>query len=106
MGFELTKFPAHRYTMMESHLFDVLPKNGKKVTSADMVEKRMEMGDWDVAHPRKNITTVMQRLLEKIDDNKEPFRIAKAGKEAGHHTVEYWLEERAPVRKKRKANGR
>ena len=84
----------------------MLQKNGKKVTSADIVEMRQALGDWDVAHPRKNITTVMQRLLEKIEDNNEPFRIAKAGKEEGHHTVEYWLEERVPVRKKRKANGR
>jgi len=102
--FELTKFPAIRYTMMENHLFDVLPKNGKKVTSADLVEKRMAMGDWDVLNPRKNITTTMQRLLEKIDDNEEPFRIAKAEKATGHHTVEYWLERRPRARKK--ANGR
>jgi hypothetical protein len=104
--FELTKFPSNRYTMMENHLFDALPKNGKKVNSADIVMMRRDMGDWDVKNPSKNITTVMQRLLEKIDENKEPFRIAKEGKYEGHHMVEYWLEERAPVRRKRKANGR
>lgn len=108
--FELTKFPSNRYTMMENHLFDVLPKEGRaserRVGSAYLVEKRREMGDWDVQNPLKNITTVMQRLLEKIDENGEPFRIAKEGKYEGHHMVEYWLEEREPVRKKRKANGR
>jgi hypothetical protein len=103
MKFELTKFPATRYTMMENHLFDVMPKNGRKVGSDFFVEKRLEMGKWDVKNPLKNITTTMQRLLEKIDHNREPFRIAKAGKEEGHHMVEYWLEERTS---KRKANGK
>ena len=110
MKFELTKFPAIRYTMMENHLFDMLPKDGRredrKVDSAYIVERRQKLGDWDVVNPRKNITTVMQRLLEKIDANEEPFRIAKADKTTGHHTVEYWLEERPPVRKKRKVNGK
>ena len=104
--FELSKFPSNRYTMMENHLFDKMPKNGRKVGSAYLVKKRVEMGDWDVKNPLKNITTVMQRLLDKIDENEEPFRIAKHGKEEGHHMVEYWLEERAPVRKKRMVNGR
>lgn len=110
MRFELTKFPSIRYTMMENHLFDMLPQAGRrderKVTSADLVAQRQALGDWNVANPRKNITTTMQRLLEKIDDNGEPFRIAKAEKEEGHHTVEYWLEEREPVRTKRRVNGR
>ena len=106
MKFELTKFPVNRYTMMENHLFDMFPQNGKKVDSNYFVEKRREMGDWGVQNPRKNITTTVQRLLEKIDDNGEPFRIAKAEKEEGHHTVEYWLEERPPMRKKRKMNGK
>ena len=106
MTFELTKFPNIRYTMMENHLFDKLPKNGKKVGSADIVKMREEMGEWDVKFPLKNITVTMNRLMEKIDDNGEPFRIAKSDKAPGHHMVEYWLEARTPVRKKRRINGR
>jgi len=113
MKFELTKFPTTRYTMMENHLFDVMPKEGRvkdrRVGSDFFVQKRLEMGEWDVKNPLKNITTTMQRLLEKIDDNGEPFRIAKAGKEEGHHKVEYWLEMRDPdeIKKpRRKVNGK
>jgi hypothetical protein len=105
MRFELTRFPPIRYTMLESHLFDKLPKNGRKFGSDDVVKMREGMGEWDVKFPLKNATVTMQRLMDKIDDNEEPFRIVKAGKEAGHHKVEYWLEARTPVRKKRKANG-
>ena len=106
MRFELTKFPPIRYTMLENHLFDKLPKNGKRFDSNDVVKMREAMGEWDVKFPLKNATVTMQRLLEKIDNNGEPFRIAKDDKAPGHHRVEYWVEARAPVRKKRKANGR
>ena len=89
MSFELTKFPATRYTMMENHLFDALPKNGKKVSSADLVEKRLAMGDWDVLNPRKNITTTMQRLLEKIDEQRGavPNRQGGQGNRPSHGRV-------------------
>ena len=100
---QLTKFPKIRYTMMENHLFDKLPKNGRKFDSADIVKMRESMGEWDVKFPLKNATVTMQRLLEKIDDNGEPFQIMKEDKSPGHHKVEYWL---APRSRKRKANGR
>ena len=104
--FELTKYPLQPYTTLENRLFDWLPRNGKKVGSDYFVQKRKELSDWDVANPRKNITTMMQRLLDKIEENGEPFRIAKTEKAPGHHKVEYWLEERPPVRRKRRVNGR
>jgi hypothetical protein len=102
--FKLTRFPETRYTMMESHLFDVLPKNGRKIDSAAIVKLREEMGDWDVKFPMKNITVTMQRLIDKIEANGEPFQIVKDGKRTGHHKVQYWIEPRKPARKK--ANGR
>ena len=101
---KLTRFPETRYTMMELHLFDKLPKTGRKFDSADIVKMREDMGDWDVAFPLKNITVTMNRLIDKIEANGEPFRICKDGKRTGHHKVEYWLEQR--TEKKRKANGK
>ena len=93
---ELTKFPKVRYTMMENHLFAKLPKNGRKVDSADVAEMRKKMGDWDVKFPLKNITVTMQNLINKIDKNKEPFRIIKEDKVPGQPTkgVVYWVEKR------------
>jgi len=103
MSYELTKFPKNvRYTMMENHLFDMLPKNGKRVSSADIADGRKALGKWDVKFPLKNITVVMNNLIEKIDANRETFRLAKDGKYPGHPEVEYWLEPRS----KKKANGK
>jgi len=99
--FELTKFPEYRYTMMESHLFDRLPKNGKKVGSAEIVAMREDMGDWNVKFPLKNITVTMNRLREKIEDNGEPFCIMKDDKAPGHHKVEYWIEARKTAHRKK-----
>jgi hypothetical protein len=95
MRFELTKFPAHRYSIFESHLFDKLPKNRKRFNSADIVKIRKAMGgEWDVKFPLKNATTWMQRLLEKVDANGEAFQIMKDDKRTGHHVVEYWIQKR------------
>jgi len=107
MTIELTKFPKIRYTMMEAHLFDKLPKNGRRVGSAEIVKMRESMGEWDVKFPLKNITVTMNRLMQKIDDNEETFRIAKEAKYAGHHMVEYWLEPRTKHKRlPRKRNGK
>jgi hypothetical protein len=98
---QLTKFPKIRYSMTETHLFAKLPKNGRKVGSAKIAEMRADMGDWDVKFPLKNITVTMNRLMEKIDDNEEPFQLLKEDKRTGHHKVEYWLAKRRKPRKKR-----
>jgi len=99
----LAEFPASvRYTMTEYHLFATLPKNGRKVGSADIAAARGK--DWDVKFPLKNVTVTMNRLIEKIDANKEPFKICKIDKSQGHNMVEYWLEPRKRTR--RKANGK
>jgi hypothetical protein len=95
---QLSEFPKKvRYTMTEYHLFATLPKNGKKIGSIDIAEARGD--DWDVKFPMKNVTVTMNRLIDKIDLNKEPFKICKTEKAPGQRRVEYWLEAR-------KRNGR
>jgi len=101
MSFELTKFPKKRYTMMEYHLFDMMPRDGTKVTSADLAEGREALGKWKVKFPLKNITMHMNNLIGKVDLNKEVFRVGKEDKYPGHPQVEYWIEPRS-----KKANGR
>lgn len=101
--FQLTKFPETRYTMTENHLFDLLPQNGRKVSSANMAAGREGLGEWEVAAPLKNITVHMNNLIAKIDSNGEPFQLVKDGKYPGHPMVEYWLE---PRPRKKKKNGK
>jgi len=88
---KLSEFPpVARYTMNEFHMFARLPQNGRKVDSHTIAQYRGD--DWDVKHPIKNVTVVMNRLIKKVEDNKEAFRIRKEPKRTGHHKVEYWLE--------------
>lgn len=46
MQMRLTEFPKVRYTMMEYHLFDMLPKNGKPVDSNTLADARKKLGAW------------------------------------------------------------
>lgn len=89
---KLTEFPRRRYTMLEYRLFDALPKNGEKVSSADIADAREELGNWKIKYKQNTITVTMNRLMEKVKDNREPFRIKKDGKRTGHHIIEYWVE--------------
>ena len=97
MNIKLAEFPKVRYTMMEFHLFKSLPKSGRKVGSAEIARAREKLGNWDIKHQLNTITTTMNRLMDKVETNGEPFRIMKDGKRTGHHEVEYWVE----IRKKR-----
>jgi hypothetical protein len=90
---KLTKFPKVRYTTMESHMFNAMPKNGRRIGSAEIAKACAKIG-WDVKFPLKNITVTMNRLMGKIEINKEEFRLAKEGKYPGHSEVEYWIEPR------------
>ena len=106
---KLSEFPKKApYSMTEFHLFETLPKSGKRIGSAGIAKARGE--DWDVKFPLKNITVVMNLLITKVDANDEPFRIAKEGKYPGHPEVEYWLESRKRAKKalprRKKANGK
>jgi len=100
---KLSEYPKKQpYSMTEYHLFATLPKNGRRVGSAEIVKARG--ADWDVKFPLKNVTVIMNLLISKVDANDEPFRIGKEGKYPGHPEVEYWLEPRKKTR--RKANGK
>jgi hypothetical protein len=91
--YTLKLFPKTSYTQMEFHLFNMLPQDGSKVTSNNIADMRKALGNWDVAHPLATITVTMNRLIDKVMTNREPFRIRKAGKKKGHAEVEYWIEQ-------------
>lgn len=101
--FTLPEFPKKvKYTMTEYHMFAVLPQDGKRIVSADIVEAR---GDkWKVGFPLKNVTVTMNRLIDKVKANDEPFRIKKEARYPGHLQCEYWIERRGT--RKKKANGK
>jgi hypothetical protein len=89
--FTLPEFPKkRRYSLTEHRLFDLLPQDGSKVLTSELVAGRGE--GWKVQFPMRNVTVTMDVLSKKIKDNREPFRIKKEGKRRGHMECEYWLE--------------
>lgn len=103
MSIALTKFPKVQYSVMERYLFEVMPKDGRRFTSAHIAKKRDEHSNWNVVHPLNIITMTMSRLIEKVQTNNENFKIMKDGKRPDHHMVEFWVESlEKPAKKKRK----
>jgi hypothetical protein len=93
MRYELSEYPKKAYTLTEHRMFDTLPKRGsKRVGTADIAHSRGN--NWQVKQPLKHIAVTMARLIEKVDINKEPFRICKNEREPGQNRIEYWLEPR------------
>jgi hypothetical protein len=96
---KLTQFKKYPYTATEMCLFDALPRSGKRVGSGHLAAAREKQGNWDITFPLKTVTVTMTRLIEKVDANREEFRICKEGKYQGHPEVEYWLEPRGVKRR-------
>lgn len=89
---KLTPFPKRKYSMLESYVFDMIPKNGKRIKSRQIADARAELGNWKVANPLNTITVTMNNLIRKVKANKEDFIIMKDKKRPGHHEVEYWIK--------------
>ncbi len=93
---KLSEEPKVRYTLSEYSLFDSLVQRGRgrKITSSEIAEARRKLGPWNATNPLNVVTVTMNRLIDKVEANKESFRICKDGKYPGHPVVEYWLEDR------------
>src|SRR6187455_2187870 len=91
---KLTPYSRTKYSAAEKMMFDLIPKDGTKIRSSDLVHKRLMHGEWDVANPQNIITVTMNNLIRKISTNGEKFKVMKDGKRVGHHVVEYYVEKR------------
>lgn len=80
-----------KYSKSERLLFKFVPKSGAKITSEELVRRRKEAENWSIANPRNVVITQMRSLIEKIDGNREPFRLKKSP-QLGPYPIEYWIE--------------
>jgi hypothetical protein len=112
-----------KYSPTEKLLFSFLPQDGAKITTDDLVKKRMRRSPkskpWDIENPRNAICTTMHYgLIRKIIENNENFRVIKSDK-LGPYPTEYWIVSRGKAppdseifedvksrTKKRRVNGR
>jgi hypothetical protein len=78
------------YSRSEKELFNLMPKNGKRVSSIALSEKRAEKFGWDVSHGRNAVIVIMKSLAQKIKANQEGFHIQQT-KRTGPYPLEYWI---------------
>ena len=91
---KLSQYPKRSYSRTEETMFKLMPKNGRRIGSHDLLLKRLMAGPWDVENPLNIISVIMNKLIEKVEENEEDFIICKDGKRTGNHKVSYWVEPR------------
>lgn len=80
-----------KYSSMEAKLLGLLPKRGRSISSSDLAE--VYYNGRAPHNARGSVRSVMESLIRKIDDNKEPFAILKTDR-SGPYPVEYRRVER------------
>lgn len=81
-----------RYSPRERRFFALLPKDGKAINTKKLIE-RYYKDDELPGHPHANIIDMAGSLIEKIEKNKEPFRVKRTDRR-GPHPIEFWVERR------------
>jgi hypothetical protein len=81
-----------RYSEAEQKLLDLIPTNGKMITTEELAEKRYK-GEEVPFNSRAIVLATLSQLMRKVDRNKENFRIKK-GKRRGPMPSEVWVERR------------
>lgn len=87
------KLTHNDYSHGQRTLFALLPKNGRSITTAELVRKRK---NWPVQFPAQGMSGAMRALMGKVAANDEPFRICKSYR-AGPHQVRYWIETKQEI---------
>jgi hypothetical protein len=80
------------YSRSERELFELMPRNGSKISSKDLTDLRHRKFDWDIMNPRNAVAVTMHSLRIKVERNREPFSIYKT-KQCGPYPVEFWIGE-------------
>jgi hypothetical protein len=78
-----------RYSPLEQRIFALLPRDGSKVSTEWLAHKIY--GKRIPMHGRVTITGTLRALVQKAEQNKEPFRICRS-EAAGPYPLEVWLE--------------
>jgi hypothetical protein len=80
-----------KYSENEQMLFGFVPKDGRKITSEELLVRRKKVKRWPIANPRNSISSTMRTLSDKIESNREPFQLCRSA-QLGPYPTEYWLE--------------
>jgi hypothetical protein len=81
------------YSDTEQILFGLIKQKGSPISTNELVLARLRQGPWDVQYPNHVISTLMARLIRKVEDNNEPFRVVRSHGPR-RREVEFWIEPR------------
>jgi hypothetical protein len=81
-----------RYSEAEQKLLDLIPVNGRPITTEELADKRYASEEVPF-NSRAIVLATLSQLMRKVDKNKENFRIRK-GKRRGPRPSEIWAEKR------------
>jgi hypothetical protein len=81
-----------KYSDSERRLLDLIPTDGRQITTEQLAAKRYARGDVPF-NSRAIVTATLTQLMRKVDRNRENFRIIK-GKRRGPAPSLVWVEKR------------
>lgn len=101
MGVRIRK--TYEYSPMERKIMDFLGsfKVGTKVSTMQIVDAIYEKGAVPLT-ARQSVTSVMNSLVRKIAENREPWQIMRS-QQSGPHPLLYWRETRQQRQQRRSA---
>jgi hypothetical protein len=78
------------YSKGEMMLFNMLPKDGGRITSEQLASAKQKKSEFKITYPRNSIASTMKSLMMKIEKNGEPFRVLKSPQQ-GPHPTKFWI---------------
>lgn len=88
-GFTLRSDPKVNYSETEAAIMSLL---GRRPLSSVEIARRHYNGSGPY-HGQKIVSGLLRSLVDKVDHNREAFRVAHT-KRRGPHPMSFWLEER------------
>ena len=83
-----------RYSKKERKLFSLLPQDGSRVDTHKLLKGLARKANGIVPfHARTSLVGAMRSLIEKVDLNKEKFKVCKSER-SGPNPSEFWVERR------------
>jgi hypothetical protein len=81
-----------KYSFMELKILEIIPKDGKKITTLQIVDQVYNAGKAPL-YARESVLTCANALMKKADEYNEPWEIFKS-RPRGPQPIYWWREER------------
>jgi hypothetical protein len=100
MDMAVRKVRPVNYSPSEKRLLDLIPRDGKRITTEELTKKRYA-GESVPFNARMIVLGALTNLIRKVEYNREDFKIVK-GIRKGPAPIEVWVE---PATRRKSATG-